>query len=89
VRFLAGVVTVILLSVGSAFAGQLVGHVASGGDKNAGLETALAGLLIGAAVAIASLTWWGDGRKDWSPVLGGVVAAAIGACAVTWLILPR
>jgi hypothetical protein len=88
-RFTIGVATVVLLSVGSAFAGQLFGHAASGGDKNAGLEAALVGLAIGAATAIAALAWWGDRRRDWRPVVGGVIAAAVGGAAITLLILPR
>jgi hypothetical protein len=72
-----------------AFTGQWVGHIASGGDKNAGLQAALYGLIIGAAAAVALLAWWGRRHQDWRPAGGGIAAGILEAVVVGWLILPR
>jgi hypothetical protein len=88
-RYIAGAVVLLLLSVGGGFAGQLAGHVASGGDKNAGLEAAFYGLMIGAAAAIVLLAWWGRRYHDWRPARGGLAAGLLEAVVIGWLTMPR
>jgi hypothetical protein len=88
-RVLGGVFGVLLGSVGGGVVGGVIGHVLGGGDKNVGLNVALVGIFIGAVVMVGVLGWFARRSRDWRMVVGGVLAIALEAAALAWVIGAR
>lgn len=88
-RVFGGVFAVFLGSAGGGVAGGVIGHLLGGGDKNIALNVAIAGILIGAVAMAGFLGWLARGSRDWRMVIGGVLAVAVEAAALAWVIGAR
>src|SRR5437660_1627469 len=86
------VIGLFAVPVGSAMGGMIGGLLigpALSDDKNVGLTASLYGIVIGAALALALLTWSASRTRNWEQVVGGAVAAALEAATIAYIIVSR
>ena len=97
IRFVGGVLTIILASVlGSTVGGYLISFIWIGPhpfwqpiDKNVGLESAIDGIIVGHILGMAGLAWLSSCRRSWAFVPGGLAAVAAEVTLFLLLVGPR
>jgi hypothetical protein len=86
---IGGLFAVVLGSIAGGVLGGVTGHVLGAGEKNAALQAALYGAAAGGVATLGALAWFARTGDDRRMVGGGVIALAVEAAALAWLITSR